>query len=66
MISTKCNRPPFVGARIRTALTLRMAGVFFAGALVAGFARADTVTDWNAIMQTTVTTAPTNPIFQTR
>jgi hypothetical protein len=29
-------------------------------------ARADTVTDWNAIMQVTVTTAPTNPFFQAR
>src|SRR5438876_5934687 len=29
-------------------------------------ARADTVTDWNAIMQATVTTPPTNPFFQAR
>jgi hypothetical protein len=29
-------------------------------------ARADTVTDWNAIMVQTVTTAPTNPVYQTR
>jgi hypothetical protein len=28
--------------------------------------RADTVTDWNAIMQQTVTTSPTNPFFQAR
>ena len=33
---------------------------------VASTARADTVTDWNAIMQATVTTAPTNPFFQAR
>jgi hypothetical protein len=31
-----------------------------------GAARADTVTDWNAIMQATVTTPPTNPFFQAR
>jgi hypothetical protein len=29
-------------------------------------ARADTVTDWNAIMQATVSTPPTNPFFQAR
>jgi hypothetical protein len=29
-------------------------------------ARADAVTDWNEIMQATVTTAPTNPFFQAR
>jgi hypothetical protein len=29
-------------------------------------ARADTVTDWNAIMVQTVTVAPTNPVYQTR
>src|SRR5687768_15511370 len=29
-------------------------------------ARADTVTDWNAIMQTTVSVAPTNAVIQTR
>lgn len=29
-------------------------------------ARADVVTDWNAIMQATVTAAPTNPFFQAR
>jgi hypothetical protein len=29
-------------------------------------AQADTVTDWNAIMQTTVTAAPSNPTFQAR
>ena len=28
--------------------------------------RADAVTDWNAIMQATVTAAPTNPFFQVR
>ena len=31
-----------------------------------GAARADAVTDWNAIMQATVSVPPTNPIFQTR
>jgi hypothetical protein len=29
-------------------------------------AKADVVTDWNAIMQATVSVAPTNPTFQTR
>src|SRR5262245_5956620 len=29
-------------------------------------ARADAVTDWNAIMQATVTAPPTNPFFQAR
>jgi hypothetical protein len=29
-------------------------------------AQADAVTDWNAIMEATVTTAPTNPFFQAR
>jgi hypothetical protein len=29
-------------------------------------ARADAVTDWNEIMQTTVTAAPTNPFYQAR
>src|SRR5436309_13868702 len=28
--------------------------------------RADAVTDWNAIMQATVSAAPTNPFFQAR
>lgn len=31
-----------------------------------GPAHADAVTDWNAIMQTTVTAAPSNPFFQAR
>src|SRR5262245_6793001 len=29
-------------------------------------ARADAVTDWNALMETTVTAPPTNPFFQAR
>ena len=33
---------------------------------VASSAHADTVTDWNAIMQSTVSVAPTNPNFQAR
>jgi hypothetical protein len=33
---------------------------------VAGAVRADPVTDWNAIMQNTVTVAPSNPNLQTR
>ena len=31
-----------------------------------GGARADAVTDWNEIMQATVSTPPTNPFFQAR
>jgi hypothetical protein len=33
---------------------------------IASSAHADSVTDWNAIMQATVSVAPTNPTFQTR
>jgi len=33
---------------------------------IASSAHADTVTDWNAIMQATVSVPPTNPVFQTR
>src|SRR5262245_40117828 len=41
-------------------LTLALAPVLPAAA------RADAVTDWNAIMQATVTAPPTNPVFQSR
>src|SRR5437868_1661318 len=34
--------------------------------LGAGAAHADAVTDWNAIMQATVTAAPTTPFYQAR
>src|SRR6185436_12133801 len=34
--------------------------------LILSAARADTVTDWNAIMQATVSAPPTNPFFQAR
>ena len=34
--------------------------------LGAGAAHADAVTDWNAIMQTTVSASPTNPVVQSR
>src|SRR5262245_11090652 len=51
-------------------LNLQWAAIaIIAMALASAFSsvvRADTVTDWNAIMQTTVTTAPTNPFFQAR
>src|SRR6476660_8481766 len=33
---------------------------------IASSAHADTVTDWNAIMVTTVSAPPTNPVIQTR
>jgi hypothetical protein len=33
---------------------------------LASTARADTVTDWNAVMQATVVVAPSNPNLQTR
>jgi hypothetical protein len=48
------------------ALKLMVAGAFVACTFGAGAARADAVTEWNAIMQATVTTAPTNPNYQTR
>jgi hypothetical protein len=49
-------------------LKLRSGGVLVACAFggFAGAARADTVTDWNAIMQATVSAPPTNPFFQAR
>src|SRR5262245_53240739 len=53
-------------ARKGRILKLLMAGVFVACALGAAAAHADTVTDWNAIMQATVTAPPTNPFFQAR
>jgi hypothetical protein len=42
--------------------------LIFAACLVcsAAVARADAVTDWNAIMQATVTAPPSNPFFQAR
>ena len=41
--------------------------ILAASALVgAGTAHADAVTDWNAIMQATVSRPPTNPFFQAR
>ena len=46
--------------RIATVLAIALAGA------VPSTARADTVTDWNAIMQATVTAPPTNPFFQAR
>ena len=33
---------------------------------LASSARADAVTDWNAIMQATVSTPPSNAVYQTR
>src|ERR1700693_2353350 len=42
-----------------------MLAITLASAMPSG-ARADAVTDWNAIMQATVTAAPTNPFFQAR
>jgi hypothetical protein len=35
-------------------------------AALSSAARADAVTDWNVLMQSTVTTAPTNPLYQAR
>src|SRR5262245_45564746 len=43
-----------------------IAGIIIACAFGTNSARADTVTQWNAIMQTTVGTAPTNANFQAR
>jgi hypothetical protein len=46
----------------------RLGALIFATLALVGLrpAHADIVTDWNAIMQTTVSVAPTNPIFQAR
>jgi hypothetical protein len=43
-----------------------LAGAFAAWAMCAAVGRADTVTEWNAIMQATVTVSPSNPNLQTR
>jgi hypothetical protein len=45
---------------VATVLAIALTGA------VPSAARADAVTDWNAIMQATVTAAPTNPFFQAR
>lgn len=52
-------------------MTKRIPRLMVAGALAVctfgtGAARADTVTEWNAIMEATVSAPPTNPVFQTR
>jgi len=45
---------------------LMSAGVLVAWAFGTSAARADTITEWNEIMQATVTASPTNPFFQAR
>jgi hypothetical protein len=45
---------------------LLLAGIVVAGAFGAREAHADTVTEWNAIMESAVTAAPSNPVIQTR
>jgi hypothetical protein len=45
---------------------LLLAGIVVACALGARQAQADTVTEWNAIMESVVSTAPSNPVLQTR
>ncbi len=48
-------------------MTFRRFGIaIIAACLLSGAARADAVTDWNAIMQATVSAPPTNPFFQAR
>ena len=47
-------------------LRLMVAGAVVACTFGTGAARADTVTEWNAIMQATVIAAPSNPNLQTR
>ena len=54
---------PKMNARIRRFALPLMATLILCSA---GEARADVVTEWNAIMQAVVTTAPSNPNFQTR
>ena len=43
-----------------------LAGILAVVPALASPVNADTVTDWNAIMQTTVSAPPTNPFFQAR
>src|SRR5436190_7664564 len=50
----------------RKPFQLMLVGMFVAMAVIAGAARADTVTDWNAIMEATMTAPPSNPVFQNR
>jgi len=55
-------------SKLKSKLMLSI-GMPMAVALATPFAspaHADTVTDWNAIMQATVSTAPSNPFFQAR
>jgi hypothetical protein len=47
-------------------LKLLVVGAIVGCAFGTSAARADTVTEWNAIMQATVTAPPTNPFYQTR
>jgi len=54
------------GASRGTTIKLLLAGVFVAWALCASAAHADTVTDWNAIMEATVAVSPTNAPLQAR
>ena len=57
MLTTMNTEPIAAGARHRKPLPLMLAGLFSAGAFGPSAARADTVTDWNEIMQATVSVA---------
>lgn len=54
------------GEKKRTSLKLLIAGLLVASACGAKTAQADSVTDWNAVMQATVAVAPTNANVQAR
>src|SRR5262245_22110606 len=52
--------------RIKTQLCIPIVATSVLIGAGGGSAHADAVTDWNAIMQTTVSAPPTNPFFQAR
>src|SRR3954464_14765642 len=47
-------------------ISKRLCNPIVATLVLAGAAHADAVTDWNAIMQATVSAPPTSPFFQAR
>jgi quercetin dioxygenase-like cupin family protein len=66
MLTLANTRTVATAATHRKSLLLMLAATFMACVLGPSAARADTVTDWNEIMQATVSVAPTNPVIQSR
>lgn len=66
MLRTNFERPGDRWNRTVGTCSSVMAGMLVALTVATGDARADTVTEWNAIMQATVGAAPTNANFQAR